>query len=140
MSDYNLFRALEVCMKDARKQAIDGGVETGILVASAANIPQEGSKEKMTDKVSIERMAPWGEPNESKLDFVMKYVRNYRDTKDATPMAWDAEIEVGTVNYMPDSNRDGYIIAFGVLADTTENGKDILKNALETFHAVKVEV
>lgn len=138
MSDYNLFRALEVCMKDARKQAIDGGVETGILVASAANISQEGPKEKMTDKVSIERMAPWGEPNESKLDFVMKYVRNYRDTKDATPMAWDAEIEVGTVNYMPDSNRDGYIIAFGVLTDTTENGKDILKNALETFHAVKV--
>ena len=78
MTDYNLFRALEICMNKARKQAISEGVETGIMVASTMNIPQEGSTDEMTDEISIERMMTWGKPSESKCDFVRKYVRNHR--------------------------------------------------------------
>lgn len=137
MTDYNLFRALEICMNKARKQAIDGGVEMGIMVASAMNIPQEGSTDEMTDEISIERMMTWGKPSESKCDFVRKYVRNHR--KEGSPtMAWDAEIVLATIEYRPDPRRCGFTVVIGVLADTTPHGKEISKVACETFNAYKV--
>ena len=137
MTDYNMFKALEVCMKQARKQAVDGGIETCIMVASVTNIPQEGSTAAMTDEISIERMMTWGSPDESKCDFVRKYVRDHRGKDKAPTMAWDAEIAFGNVDYYYDKNSYAFTIGFGVLADTTANSKAILKYLRETFNAVK---
>ena len=138
MTDIFVFKALEVCMKQARKQAIDEGVENCILVASVANIPQEGSTASMTDEISIERMMAWGDPTESKCDFVRKYVRDHRKDGKPAKIAWNADIAFGTVDYYYDKDRYGFTIAFGVLADTSEQGETILKTARETFTAVKV--
>ena len=138
MTDYNLFKALEICMSKARKQAVDGGIETGIIVASTTNIPQEGSTAAMSDEISIERMMTWGKPEESKCDFVRKYVRSHRGKENSPPMGWGADIALGTIDYVPDAKRNGFTLAIGVLADTTPHGQAILKIARETFHAYKV--
>ncbi len=138
MTGYSLFRALEVCMSKARKQAIDEGSETGIIVASTTNIPQEGSTDEMTDEISIERMMTWGKPNDSKCDFVRKYVRSHRGKEGAPPMGWDANIALGTIKYESGPNRCDFTVAIGVLADTTPRGEAILKNACEFFDAYKV--
>ena len=136
MTDYYAFKALDVCMKDARRKAIDGGIEYCIFVVSIKNIPQEGSTPSMTDEISIERVMTWGCPDESKCDFVRKYVRDHRGN--APSMAWDAEIALGTVDYGSGKDGYGFTIAIGVLADTTEHGQTILENAQRTFTAVKV--
>jgi hypothetical protein len=132
-----MFRALEVCLKEARKQAINDGIETGILVASTTNISGEESTESMTDEISIERMLTWGEHEKSKCDFVRKYVRDHRNKDNAPTMSWGSEIALGNVDYYRDEKHYAFTIAFGVLADTTEHSKSILKKVRETFSAVK---
>ena len=135
MTDYYVFRAIETAMKNARKQAIDEGVEKCIIVVSITNIPQEGSTANMTDEISIERMMTWCVDDESKCDFVRKYVRDHRGN--SPKMSWDAEIALGTVDYFDKAHYD-FTVAIGVLADTSENGKLILENIQETFRAVMV--
>ena len=138
MTNYNMFRALEVCMQKASKEAYDGGVETCIIVASVTNIPQKGSTGPFVVEDSIERMITWGDPNPAKCDFVRKYVRDRRGKEKSPKMSWDAEIALGDAEYdYGDGKSNAFAITFGVLADTTDNGNDILESLKNAFYAYK---
>ncbi len=138
MTNYNMFRALEVCMQKTSKEAYDRGVETCIMVASVTNIPQEGSTNPFVVEDSVERTVTWGDPNPAKRDFVRKYVRDHRGKEKSPKMAWDAEIALGDAEYdYGDGKSNAFVITFGVLADTTANSEAILESLKKDFYAYK---
>ena len=143
MLDYIVIKSLRMCLAEARRQAVDSGIESGVVVVEAKNIPKDGNTQPLDEEHTYEEMIVWGARNNAKCNFVRDYTRSSHEdrmqNKPAVVMGWGpANIAFGYTDFFYGQREYGYSIAFGVLADTSSNGEAILKIILETFEKNKL--
>ena len=147
MLDYNVMKSLKMSLSEARRQAKAIGMDDGIIVAEAKNIPGKDSTKPLDEMCTFEETICWGTRDEQKIKFVRDYTHDSHlkkmDNRAADGVGWGAAvIAFGRIDYYYDHEPYGYSIAFSVLADNSENGRNLLNiilSAIEDYKPVIIQ-